>query len=132
MLLFECKKRELTEPSLRGAIPSMRKDVNRIMNEALEQLNIRRNYIRSNEIIEVYNSNQANKVKLLDIVSDNFSKIYCFSITFEDLSIILSQKFFYNDLAIQFYDLDTLTLSLKDLKVLSMILVTPCPNILLL
>ena len=126
LLLFECKKRELTEPSLRGAIPSMRKDVNRIMNEALEQLNIRRNYIRSNEIIEVYNSNQANKVKLLDIVSDNFSKIYCFSITFEDLSIILSQNFFYNDLAIQFYDLDTLTLSLKDLKVLSMILVTPC------
>jgi len=126
LFLFECKKRELTEPSLRGAIPSMKNDVNRILNEALEQLSIRRTYIESNQLVEVFNSNQTNKVKLLDIERDKISKIYCFSITFEDLSIILAHNFFYSDLDIQFYDLYTLTLSIKDLKILSMILRTPC------
>ena len=73
----------------------------------------------------MYDSNKANKIKLFDLKRDEISKIYCFSITFEDISIITGQKYFFNDLSIEFIERDLLTISFKNLKLLSMLFPQP-------
>lgn len=113
LIIIECEKRELRPASLRGATKSLKTDVSRTLKKNFKQLKERRHYIEDKKVVNLYDSNKRDK-KIIDTIKiDDFSEILCFSITFDDLTFILSQKFFYEFFDLEFSSKNLISVSVR-------------------
>lgn len=125
LFIIECKKTEMRESSKRGGLESYKTDVKNILKGAMDQLFHRKKYVENKPIIELFDSNKNNKKKVGEIKIKDISKILYISVTFEDIAVVLGQKYYFPELKLNYNSEDLVTISIKSLILLSSMLAHP-------